>query len=109
MAEYDIPGAVIGITEGKNSIFTNMGSVLKPQGKATECLFEIGSISKTFTATLANYAQGEGKLTLTDMASDYVPALKGSHFDKISLINLATHTAGDLPMQVPIRSLITQS
>lgn len=103
MAEYGIPGAVIGITIEGKQYFYQYGVSSKTTGQSVteDTLFEIGSISKTFTATLANYAQGEGKLTLTDMASDYVPALKGSHFDKISLINLATHTAGDLPMQVP--------
>ncbi|MGI2123621.1 class C beta-lactamase [Shewanella baltica] len=103
MAEYGIPGAVIGITiDGKQYFYQyGVSSKITGQSVTEHTLFEIGSISKTFTATLANYAQGEGKLTLTDMASDYVPALKGSHFDKISLINLATHTAGDLPMQVP--------
>lgn len=103
MAEYAIPGAVIGITIEGKQYFYQYGVSSKTSGQSVteDTLFEIGSISKTFTATLANYAQGEGKLTLTDMTSDYVPALKGSHFDKISLINLATHTAGDLPMQVP--------
>lgn len=103
MAEYAIPGAVIGVTIEGKQFFYQYGVSSKTSGQSVteDTLFEIGSISKTFTATLANYAQGEGKLTLTDMASDYVPALKGSHFDKISLINLATHTAGDLPMQVP--------
>ncbi|WP_413728875.1 class C beta-lactamase [Shewanella oncorhynchi] len=103
MAEYAIPGAVIGVTIEGKQYFYQYGVSSKTSGQSVteDTLFEIGSISKTFTATLANYAQGKGKLTLTDMASDYVPALKGSHFDKISLINLATHTAGDLPMQVP--------
>ena len=103
MAEYAIPGAVIGVTIEGKQYFYQYGVSSKTSGQSVteDTLFEIGSISKTFTATLANYAQGEGKLTLTDMASDYVSALKGSHFDKISLINLTTHTAGDLPMQVP--------
>lgn len=103
MAEYGIPGAVIGITIEGKKYFYQYGVSSKTAGQSVteHTLFEIGSISKTFTATLANYAQLKGKLTLTDMASDYVPALKGSHFDGISLINLATHTAGDLPMQVP--------
>lgn len=103
MAEYGIPGAVIGITLDGKQYFYQYGVSSKTTGQSVteHTLFEIGSISKTFTATLANYAQIEGKLSLTDMTSDYVPALKGSHFDEISLINLATHTAGDLPMQVP--------
>ncbi|EGM70181.1 class C beta-lactamase [Shewanella sp. HN-41] len=103
MAEFRIPGAVIGISIEGKQYFYQYGVSSKTTGQSVteHTLFEIGSISKTFTATLANYAQIEGKLSLTNMASDYVPALKGSHFDEISLINLATHTAGDLPMQVP--------
>lgn len=103
MTEYHIPGAVIGLTIDGKQYFYRYGVSSKTswQSATEHTLFEIGPISKTFTATLANYAQLKGKLTLTDMASDYVPALKGSHFDGISLINLATHTAGDLPMQVP--------
>jgi beta-lactamase class C len=64
-------------------------------------LFEIGSISKTFTATLASHAQIEGKLAWSDSASSHLPALRGSAFDRISLLNLATHTTGGLPLQIP--------
>lgn len=103
MSEYQIPGTVIGLTiDGKQYFYSyGVSSKTTEQRVSEHTLFEIGSISKTFTATLANYAQIKGKLKLTDMVSHYIPALKDSHFDQISLINLATHTAGDLPMQVP--------
>ncbi|MCL1088817.1 beta-lactamase [Shewanella profunda] len=103
MAEYDIPGMVIGLTIDGQQYFYPYGLSSKATGQSVNknTLFEIGSISKTFTVTLANYAKALGKLKLTDRVSEYVPALKGSHFDHINLINLATHTAGDLPMQVP--------
>lgn len=103
MKEYGIPGAIVGISMNGQQYFFPYGVSLKTTGQdvSKNTLFEIGSISKTFTATLANYAQVEGKLTLTDKVSQYVPELTGSAFDQINLINLATHTAGDLPMQVP--------
>jgi CubicO group peptidase (beta-lactamase class C family) len=50
---------------------------------------------------LASYAQIQGDLSLTDNVSKYLPSLRGSSFDHVSLINLATHTAGGLPLQVP--------
>ena len=53
-----------------------------------------------FTATLAGYAQAQGKLSLTDHPGQYMPALRGSALDKASLINLATYTAG-LPLHLP--------
>ncbi|MDX5995921.1 beta-lactamase [Shewanella oneidensis MR-1] len=103
MAEYGIPGAVLGISMNGQQYFFPYGVSSKNTAEkvSKNTLFEIGSISKTFTATLATYAQFEGKLTLTDKVSQYLPELAGSHFDQINLINLATHTAGDLPMQVP--------
>src|SRR5947208_11884557 len=64
-------------------------------------LFEIGSVSKTFTATLAEYAQLNGHLRLSDPTQTYLPSLRGSAFGKVSLLNLGTHTPGGLPLQVP--------
>ena len=64
-------------------------------------LFEIGSVSKTFTATLASYAQSEGKLSLTEKTSTYLPELKNTAFGNLQLLNLGTHTPGGLPLQLP--------
>ena len=66
-----------------------------------ETLFEIGSVSKTFTATLAGMPRPEDKMRLDDRASQHWPALQGSRFDSISLLDLATYTAGGLPLQFP--------
>ncbi|MAM58571.1 MAG: class C beta-lactamase, partial [Salinicola sp.] len=66
-----------------------------------ETLFEIGSLSKTFTATLASLAAVEGRLDLEAPVSRYLPALEGSAFDEISGRNLGTHTTGGLPLFVP--------
>ena len=72
------------------------------QSPVTEnTLFEIGSVSKTFTATLAGYALANGKLKLSDPANQYLPALRGDTFDHISLLNLGTYTAGGLRRWVP--------
>jgi len=71
----------------------------KPVTQGT--LFEIGSISKTFTATLATYAQISGDLSLSDKTSKYLLSLRDSKFGDVSLLNLGTHTPGGLPLQVP--------
>lgn len=103
MGEQNIPGMAIAVTiDGKSYCFNyGVASRETQQAITSETLFELGSISKTFTATLTSYAQIEGDLWLTDSASKYLPALRGSSFDHISLINLATHTSGGLPLQVP--------
>lgn len=65
-----------------------------------QTLFEVGSFTKTFTATLACYAHTSGKLSFSAPASQYVSALRGSAFDHVSVLNLGTHTSG-LPLFVP--------
>lgn len=103
MKKYDVPGMAVGITlQGKRHFF-NFGVASKASGQkvSQDTIFEIGSISKTFTATLAAHALAQGALSLSDKASKYLPALKGSSFDEISLLDLATYTAGGLPLQFP--------
>ena len=103
MQEYEIPGMAVAVIVDGKSYFYNYGvASLKTRQPITDkTLFEIGSASKTFTATLASYAQVKGKLALSDNASKYLPSLRGSSFDNVSLVNLGTHTAGGLPLQVP--------
>jgi beta-lactamase class C len=103
MDEYNVPGMAVAVTfQGQRSYF-NYGVASKESGqKVTEdTLFEIGSISKTFTATLASYAQVTGALSFSDKASRYMPALAGSSFDQISLLDLGTYVPGGLPLQFP--------
>jgi beta-lactamase class C len=103
MAEYDLPGMAVGVTVDGTAHLFSYGLASKedkiPVSAAT--LFELGSVTKPMTATLASYAQVLGKLSLADHPGKYLPQLKGSPIDKASLLNLATYTAGGLPLQFP--------
>lgn len=103
MQANNVPGMAVAVTVGGKRYFYSYGVASKAGGKkVTEnTIFEIGSISKTFTATLASYAQVRGRLSLSDKASKYLPALAGSSFDTISLLDLGTYAAGGLPLQFP--------
>ena len=103
MEENGIPGMTVAVTIKGQRQFFNYGVASKESGKKVteDTLFEIGSISKTFTAVLASYAEETGALSLSDNASKYWPALAGSSLDTISLLDLGTYTAGGLPLQVP--------
>ena len=103
MKQYGIPGMAVGVSvDGRHYVF-NYGvaskSTKNPIDAAT--LFEIGSITKTFTASLVSYAQLTGKLALSDEVSADFPPLQGSSFDDVRLVNLGTHTSGGLPLQFP--------
>lgn len=54
--------------------------------------YKIGSISKTFTATLIFKAIEEKKLTLDTKLSSYFPTIKNA--EKITIKNLLDHTSG---------------
>ncbi|APV52003.1 class C beta-lactamase [Betaproteobacteria bacterium GR16-43] len=103
MRQHDIPGLAIAVTANGKRRFYNYGVASKDtkQRVTSDTLFEIGSISKTFTATLAAYAQVDGHLSLTNSPGRFLPQLRGSALDKVTLIHLATHTAGGFPLQVP--------
>ena len=103
LTKYDIPGIAVAVTVDGREYFFNYGLASKADNKPVtkDTLFELGSVSKTFTATLAGYAQALGKLSLDDHPGKYMPALRGSAIDKASLINLGTFTAGGLPLQLP--------
>ena len=55
-------------------------------------IFQIGSVTKQFTATVILKLQEEGKLSVQDKLSKYFPQFK--YADDITLENLLTHTSG---------------
>jgi beta-lactamase class C len=103
MTENDVAGMAVAVTVEGKVFFFNYGVASKETGKPVSpaTLFELGSVSKTFTATLGAYAQELGKLSLDDHPGKFMPQLKGSPIDKASLLNLVTYTGGGLPLQVP--------
>lgn len=103
MKQYAIAGMAVGvIADGKPYVFNYGLASLKPRAPVTRnTLFELGSISKTFTATLAAKAQIDGYLSLSDRTSKYLPVLQNTPFGDVTLLNLGTHTPGGLPLQVP--------
>jgi len=103
MAEQDIPGLAIGISAPGLRRFYYFGTADRRSGQPVDAatLFEIGSLSKTYTATLAGYAAATGRLRLDEPAAQVRPALAGSAIGQASLLQLATYTAGGLPLQFP--------
>jgi beta-lactamase class C len=103
MQQYAVPGMAVGVIVGRSSYVFNYGlaSLNPPRLVTSNTLFEIGSVTKTFTATLASYAQVTGHLSLSDRTSQFFPSLRGSPFGRVTLLELGTHTAGGLPLQVP--------
>jgi CubicO group peptidase (beta-lactamase class C family) len=65
---------------------------------STDTKFEIGSVTKQFTAVLVLQLVSENKLSLADTISTYLPDMPSEFGDKITIHQLLTHTSG-LPSQ----------
>lgn len=97
------PGLAIGVVTPAGAQVFSYGLASKETGAPVDerTLFEIGSISKTFTVALASLAAGMGALDWNAPPGRYVPELAGTALDRVSLVNLATHTTGGMPLQLP--------
>ena len=105
-----IPGISVSLINEDNSMeFLNYGHVEKDSGvKPTEnTIFEIASVSKTFTSSLLSILQRENMLKLDDPITKFIPEF-GPEFDKITLYHLATHTSGfpNLPTRVIVSNMM---
>lgn len=103
MEQQSIPGMSVALLCNGRSQFVNFGVAdLESRRRVTEnTLFELGSVSKTFTGTLAGVLIRNGELRLNDPVQKYWPQLTGEQWRPVRMLNLATYTAGGLPLQLP--------
>lgn len=84
----------------------HLGEIKKDSGTTPtpDTLYEIGSMTKTFTAILTTKLQEEGLLSLDEPITEYLPEFTGTNFDKnkITLYHLITHTSG--LVEIPLRN-----
>jgi D-alanyl-D-alanine carboxypeptidase len=95
MQQFGIPGMVVALAKGDTSLYvqgygvTNLetGSVTQ-----TDTVYEIGSITKQFTAALIMKLKEQGKLAVDDPISKYLPQY---NFPSAVTIRMClTHTSG---------------
>jgi CubicO group peptidase (beta-lactamase class C family) len=99
MARTAVPGVAVGVRIGGAEITAGYGvtSVEDPLPVHARTLFQIGSVSKTFTATLIMTLVERGRLTLDDPVSRHLPAFRlatPGAAEQVTVRHLLTHTAG---------------
>lgn len=92
-------GIVVGIVSKKGNQIFSYGKTGKgsPRDVDGDTVFELGSVTKTFTATLLADMVERGELDLDDPIDRFLPGsvkVPTRNGKKIKLIDLATHTSG---------------
>jgi beta-lactamase class C len=103
LARHDVPGIAVGLTVAGRRSFFAFGSASRGSGATItdDTLFELGSISKVFAATLAARAAAVGTLSLDMRVDSLVSELRHTAIGRATLLHLTTYTAGGLPLQFP--------
>ncbi|MFF3031895.1 serine hydrolase domain-containing protein [Streptomyces rubiginosohelvolus] len=96
---HRVPGAVLGIARGEQTDVAAHGVLNKATGVTTtrDSLFQIGSITKVWTATLAMQLVDEGALDLDAPVADVLPELRLADPQvarQVTMRHLLTHTSG---------------
>jgi D-alanyl-D-alanine carboxypeptidase len=95
LASTGVPSATVAVvTHGKLAYAQAYGAAkLEPRVAATpDMQYGIGSISKQFTAACVLLLQQDGKLSLDDKVSKYIPGL--TRGNEITIRQLLSHTSG---------------
>jgi CubicO group peptidase (beta-lactamase class C family) len=107
-------GLSIGILRDGKTWFYGYGETVKGNGTSPDpgTLFEIGSISKTFTATMLGIAIGQGKLKLDDPVNKYLPdSIPSLQYNGkiVTIRTLSNHTSGIPRMPENFQQTVTNA
>jgi CubicO group peptidase (beta-lactamase class C family) len=99
MVKYQVPGVVVGILQDGRMATAGFGvtNVDHPLPVTDETLFQIGSITKTFTATLTMQLVEEGALALDQPVQAHLPDFKVADPEvsrQVTIRHLLTHSSG---------------
>ena len=97
--KFAIPGVSVGVWVNGHAMYACHGvtSVDNPLPVDRDTIFVLGSVTKTFTATLLMRLVAQGRVDLDAPVRRYVPELKLADEQtaaSITVMNLLNHTAG---------------
>jgi CubicO group peptidase (beta-lactamase class C family) len=95
LKQQGIPGMTVALAKNGSVLYVKAYGMADVDSKAATqagTIFQIGSITKQFTAALIMKLQEQGKLDADDLVSKYLPAY--SWPETLSLRMLLTHTSG---------------
>ncbi|AIV38895.1 peptidase [Streptomyces sp. CCM_MD2014] len=94
-----VPGVTATAREGRRtwSGTEGVGDLRTGEPRSERDRYRVGSITKTFVATVVLQLEAEGRLSLDDTVDEWLPGVvegNGNHGDRITLRQLLNHTSG---------------
>ena len=107
--DTDRPGAAVAVIRDGEIVHSNgfgMADLERGVPITVDSVFEIGSISKQFTAMCILLLEHDGKLSVDDDVRDFIPEMP-SYEEPITLRHLLNHTSGirDIETLFPLAGL----
>ena len=100
---HEIPGLFVGVHSGSKSFMWSVGH--QGDSDSTQVskntLFELGSVSKTFTTLALAEAIAEGNLRWETTVAEMDTRFQNTPIGRLTLLDLVTHRTGGMPLQVP--------
>jgi CubicO group peptidase (beta-lactamase class C family) len=97
---HGVPGASVAVLRGQMIASEVATGVINRDTRVrttTDTVFQIGSITKTFTATMIMQLRDEGRLDLDELVVKYLPDFRNNDMKrlrKVTLRHLLTHQSG---------------
>ena len=100
IGKHNVPGASVAVLRGRRITGSASAGVLNLNTgvKATnDSVFQIGSITKPFTATMIMQIRDEGRLELDDLLLKHLPSFRNANMarlGKVTIRHLLSHQSG---------------
>lgn len=97
--KHEIVGAAVGVLTGDRRLYAATGTANRDTGVevTTDTIFQIGSITKVYTATLVMQLVDEGTVDLDEPVTNYLPDLEFGAAPEgraVTVRQLLSHTSG---------------
>lgn len=99
VTRHGLPGMALGVLDGDGQVLSAAGlrNAFTGDPATPDTLFQIGSLTKMYTATLIMQLVDEGRVHLDDPVTTYLPGLRllgDPDLSEITVRSLVTHTSG---------------
>lgn len=94
--EDDIPGMAVRLEQSNKLVYTGaigLADIETQRKLQTDDVFQIGSVTKSFTSAAILKLSEQGKLSLTDNIGKFIPGINPEYKD-LTIANILSHTSG---------------